>query len=336
VSSAHSFKVKGMHCPACEFLVAEEVSQDAAVGSARASLAEGRLWVELKPGQPEAELSAWKARWNAKLDPLGYRLYLDHEDPARESRRETWLGLLAGGTFLLVFSVLQATEIINLFAPDNLGLQGSFLLGVLASLSSCFALVGGLLVSYTAAVGRRNPGLVGPGLVAFHLARVGVFFAGGGLLALAGSALGDSFEVQRVLLTLASVVMAALGLNLLGVRLPQKSGSRKVMGQARGFAAWGTVGGGALLGAATFFLPCGFTQSVQFQALAAGAFLDGAWLTLAFVLGTFPVLASVGWLLGKGLAGKSRAILLKAGGTVVLGLGLFQFWGALHLWGLNF
>jgi sulfite exporter TauE/SafE len=96
------------------------------------------------------------------------------------------------------------------------------------------------------------------------------------------------------------------------------------------------VAGGALLGALTFILPCGFTQSVQFQALAAGSFWGGAQLTLAFALGTLPVLGALGWLLGKGLAGTLRAVLLKAGGTVVLGLGLFQLWGASHLWGIRF
>lgn len=321
-----------MHCPACEFVVADEVALDPAVASARSSLATASLEVELHDA---VDASALKARWNARLDPLGYRLYLESEDPKKESLRETWTGFGLGTAFLGVFALLQLTGLVNLLTPDNLGPLGSFALGLLASVSSCFALVGGLLVSYTAAVGRRNPAAVGRALVAFHASRIGVFFVGGGLLGLAGGALGTFPDLQKILLTAASLVMAGLGLNLLGLGLPGRSASKKTMARAKGWASWGTVGGGAFLGASSFFLPCGFTQSVQFQALAAGGFFEGGTLTLVFALGTLPVLGSVGWLLGRGLAGRWRAVLLKAGGTVVLGLGLFQLWGALHLWGVR-
>jgi sulfite exporter TauE/SafE len=321
---ATTFKLQGMHCPACEFLVADEVSLDPQVTSAQADRARGRLQVDLVPG---ADPGVLKARWNARLDPLGYRVYLESEDPRKEALRETLVGVAGGGTFLLLFAGLQASGLVNLLAPDSLGLPGAFLLGILASVSSCFALVGGPLVSYTSAVGRRNPTLVGPGLAAFHGARLGIFLVGGGLLGLAGEALGSVPDLSRLLLTLASLVMAGLGLSLLGVKLPGIGGPSGTLGRARGLAAWGSVGGGAVLGVLTFFLPCGFTQSVQFQALAAGGFVPGALLTLAFALGTLPVLGSLGWLLGRGLAGRWRAILLKAGGTVVLGLGLFQLWG---------
>jgi len=320
-----------MHCPACEHLVADEVGADPTVVSARARRSDERLWVETAEGAVPDEL---KSRWNTRLDPLGYRLWLEDENPVTEVRKETWIGLALGGLFLVGFAGLQASGLINVLTPDTLGLPGAFVLGLLASVSSCFALVGGLLVSYTAAVGRRQPSAVAPGLVSFHLSRLGTFFVGGGLLGLAGAALGTSMDLQKVLLTLAAGMMATLGLSLLGFKIPGIGGGMKTINRAKGFAAWGSLGGGAVLGALTFVLPCGFTQSVQFQALAAGGFLEGGTLTLAFALGTLPVLGSVGWLLGKGLAGKRRSVLLKAGGTIVLGLGLFQLWGALHLWGV--
>ncbi|HTH14591.1 MAG TPA: sulfite exporter TauE/SafE family protein [Spirochaetia bacterium] len=327
------FQVRGLHCPACELLVADELSTDPEVSSVRVDRSANLLCVDLAAGSDPTVL---KTRWNGRLDPLGYRVYLETEDPRREARRETLVGLGFGAAFLGLFALLQISGVVNLLTPDNLGMSGAFVLGLLASVSSCFALVGGLLVSYTTALGRRNPRLVGPGLGAFHTARLGIFAVGGGLLGLVGEALGSVPDLSRVLLTVASVIMAGLGLNLLGVSLPGGRKGKTVVGKARGLAAWGSVGGGAALGASTFFLPCGFTQSVQFQALAAGGFLPGASLTLAFALGTLPVLGSLGWLLGKGLAGSRRAVLLKAGGTVVLGLGLFQLWGALHLWGVRF
>lgn len=332
-----SFRVTGMHCPACELLVADEVGSDPAVQSARARRSDERLWVELHADEaPEA----LKERWNRRLDPLGYRVWLDHENPSKAQRHETWAGLAWGGLFLAAFASLQASGWIDLFSPDALNLPGALLLGLLASVSSCFALVGGLLVTYTASVGRRHPEAVLAGLSSFHLSRLVVFFLGGGVLGLAGSALGPSMELQRLLITGAALVMAALGLSLLGVKVPGFGTGMKAVQTARSLAAggrsrWATLLTGAGLGALTFLLPCGFTQSVQFQALASGTFAEGALLTLVFALGTLPVLLSVSWFLGRGLTGRRRAVLLKAGGTLVLGLGLYQLAAALNLWGVN-
>ena len=78
-----------------------------------------------------------------------------------------------------------------------------------------------------------------------------------------------------------------------------------------------------IIGFATFFLPCGFTQSMQIVALSSGSFLEGFLIMLAFAIGTFPVLA----LLSFGTSGfaQSRHALLffKTAGIVVIGLGIF-------------
>lgn len=46
-----------------------------------------------------------------------------------------------------------------------------------------------------------------------------------------------------------------------------------------------------IVGFATFFLPCGFTQSMQVAALSSGSFASGLAIMLAFALGTLPMLA---------------------------------------------
>ncbi len=49
-----------------------------------------------------------------------------------------------------------------------------------------------------------------------------------------------------------------------------------------------------VLGAGTFFLPCGFTQALQFYVLAQGSAVTGATTMLVFALGTLPMLLAVG------------------------------------------
>jgi len=48
-----------------------------------------------------------------------------------------------------------------------------------------------------------------------------------------------------------------------------------------------------LVGIATFFLPCGFTQSMQIYTFSTGNFWGGGFTMLFFALGTLPVLALV-------------------------------------------
>lgn len=77
------------------------------------------------------------------------------------------------------------------------------------------------------------------------------------------------------------------------------------------------------IGFGTFFLPCGFTQSMQIAALSSSSIISGGLIMTAFALGTFPVLA----LLSFGVEGFSRSkhapLFFASAGVVVLGLGIF-------------
>lgn len=47
--------------------------------------------------------------------------------------------------------------------------------------------------------------------------------------------------------------------------------------------------GTILLGALTFFLPCGFTQAMQLYAISSGNFISGALIMSLFAIGTKPI-----------------------------------------------
>ena len=321
-----TFRVKGMHCAACPALIEELLVEDLAVAQVAASLKEARVTVQLLDDPRGEELS----RWNQILEPHGYLLRAP-EEPRGRRGGEYWLGAASGVLFLLAFAALQATGFVTLFSMDSLEVPGALVLGVLASLSSCFALVGGVLLTFTAAVGQRNPKVLPAALAAFHSSRLLAFFLLGGALGGLGSALTLDQSVFNVLFAIAALTMITLGLNLLGL-LPSWGGKReKTTVLSRRFASLGTVGGGVLLGVATFFLPCGFTQTVQFQALAAGSFWKGGLLMGAFALGTLPVLLLVSFAVLAGLGSRVRAGMLAASGVVVLGLGLFQLQSVLVL-----
>lgn len=102
----------------------------------------------------------------------------------------------------------------------------------------------------------------------FHTGRLIGFTLLGGLLGLLGKRLGVSFTFSSILGILSSIIMILLGLNLVGVlkkstfTLPS---SIFTFFRRLEHAAPAPI----LIGVGTFFLPCGFTQSMQAIALAS-------------------------------------------------------------------
>jgi sulfite exporter TauE/SafE len=89
-----------------------------------------------------------------------------------------------------------------------------------------------------------------------------------------------------------------------------------------------------LIGVATFFLPCGFTQSMQLYALSTGSFLKGGLTMLAFALGTFPVLALVSFSSFSIKNSSKSGIFFKSAGLVVIMFALFNLINSLVVVGL--
>lgn len=159
-------------------------------------------------------------------------------------------------------------------------------------------------------------------MVLFHAGRLLGFAALGGVLGAIGGAIGVSFTVAALLGIVASIVMILLGLNLIGVfersmvTLPPGVFAffRKV--EQRTIAPF-------LVGVSTFFLPCGFTQAMQFAALSSGSFMSGLLIMGTFALGTLPVLALLSFGSASFAQSKHAPLFFKSAGVVVIGLGVF-------------
>ena len=201
-----------------------------------------------------------------------------------------------------------------------------FVIGLVASVSSCIAVTGGLLVAvaakYNEATGSR-PGLqrLKP-LIFFNAGRILSYTLLGGVVGALGSALTLSAEANGILTLAASAVMIVLGLQMLklfpslGMFLPRMP---KFLGhKVHELATRDAEGGAFILGAATFFLPCGFTQALQLYVLAKGSFATGALTMLAFALGTLPALLSLSAVSSFAKGGFQRHFLKFAGAAVIV------------------
>jgi uncharacterized protein len=244
-----------------------------------------------------------------------------------------------GAAFLIVVGVLFALGQFDLL-PKQFGLSTTmsyglvFVIGLVASVSSCIAVTGGLLVAVAAKYNETTPNLTPmrrmKPLIYFNAGRVLSYTLLGGAIGALGSTLTLSPEVTGALTIIASTVMILLGLQMLKL-LPALTRFLPTMPKAVGhyihdLAERDANGGAFGLGAATFFLPCGFTQALQLYVLAKASFTVGALTMLAFSLGTLPALLSLSALSSLATGSLQRHFLKFAGAAViVLGIANIQY-----------
>jgi sulfite exporter TauE/SafE len=257
-----------------------------------------------------------------KVKGSGYTLSVEKQMEVKENNDIIWKAIPIGLVFLILFFILQKSGILNLGIGGKTTPATSFIIGLIASLSSCLAIVGGLILSLSAKVAQDDNGSTKKPFILFHAGRLIGFALLGGILGLIGKAIGINFVFSAILGLIASAVMILLGLNLVGVFKKNKltlpshlfSFFRKVE-----HATFAPI----LIGVGTFFLPCGFTQSMQVSAISSGSFMSGLLIMFSFALGTLPMLALLSFGSASFANGKHAPLFFKSAGVVVIGLGIF-------------
>lgn len=244
-----------------------------------------------------------------------------------------------GAAFLIIVAVVLALGRFDLL-PKQFGVSETmsyglvFVIGLVASISSCIAVTGGLLVAVAAKYNEATSNLTRAQRmkphIYFNAGRIISYTLLGGAIGALGSALTLSPEINGVLTLVASAVMILLGLQMLKL-LPALTRFLPTMPKSFGhfihdLAERDANGGAFVLGAATFFLPCGFTQALQLYVLAKGSFAVGALTMLAFSLGTLPALLSLSAMSSLATGNFQRHFLRFAGAAVVvLGIANIQY-----------
>lgn len=147
-----------------------------------------------------------------------------------------------------------------------------------------------------------------------------------------------SLTSTAFLAILVSIIMVVLALQMLGVRRFQKFHISAPRFITRFIADQANFQGHCMpfiLGALTFFLPCGFTLTSQALALASGSAWRGALIMFSFALGTLPMLAAIGLSTVKLMAKPHLSVrFLKIAGILVLFFGIYNFNSQLNILGL--
>ncbi|MDD4989541.1 MAG: sulfite exporter TauE/SafE family protein [Candidatus Pacebacteria bacterium] len=331
--SKYTFHIHGMHCNACVLLTESELGDLANVSSVKSSLKNHSVEIvgdfgTKTPLQIAEELTI-------PLKSHGYTVSVE-----KQNHDVKWgdfkIAVPIALGFAILFVLLQKIGLINLVNAGNVNYGTAFVIGIIASLSTCMAVVGGLLLSMSATFAKEGD-KVRPQLM-FHGGRIVSFFILGGVIGAIGSAFTLNTSATFILDLVIGLVMIVLGINLLDVfpsaKKLQPSMPKFIARHAHGVSKLSHTFTPVLVGVATFFLPCGFTQSMQLYALTTGSFLKGGLTMLAFALGTLPVLALLSFSSFSIKNSSKSGIFFKSAGLIVILFALFNLINSLVVVGI--
>ena len=341
----YKFHVNGMHCNACVALTESELAEVKEVLRVKASLKDLSVEVTGEFGDKTAEHVADDL--SEVMKPHGYTLSLEPFDKLRVKWSDFNIAIPIAVGFIGLFILLQKLGIVNLISASHVSYGTAFVIGLIASMSTCMAVVGGLVLSMSANFAKEgDPTSPIPSrnasdgtarlrrasksrpMLFFHVGRLVSFFVLGGVIGAIGSAFQLGIMGTFTLGIVVGLVMLILGINLLEI-FPWAKRLQPSMPSFVGRRVHGLKNAGhsltpLLIGVATFFLPCGFTQSMQIYTLTTGSFVSGALIMCAFALGTLPILGLISFS-SLGIHKKAQSgIFFKTAGLVVIFFAIFN------------
>lgn len=326
-------KINGMKCAACELVIENKVSKLDGVKKADAKLSSGTLHLQVKDN---TDLSSLKNKIDSQINEDGYSLednsVKNKRSLSKKELRDYITALAIAILVVALFFGIQATGIAENYGAAEINLAFVFFIGIIASISTCMAVVGSLVLSISsqyAKVGATKS------LITFHLSRLVSFFVLGGVIGLIGSAFTLTMQTTLIINLILFLVLVLMGLNLLGFEFATKLLPRMPKSLVKSHLNSDEQKGKinlitpAILGAITFFLPCGFTQSMQIFSLGTGSFVNGAITMFVFALGTFPVLALISFASIKLSKTLQSSVFFKTAGLIVILFALYNLYSSL-------
>ncbi len=350
----HVYFVNGMHCASCELTTEKALLQKKEIQAVDASVGKGQVEIRYTGEYPRVD------ELNELFKKDGY---VFSNKPMKKQKSQALMTTNDRGEmvinkkklhdFLVIFGVslvlmigfiiLNKSGLSALISVNSTSALPMFLIfGLLAGLSSCAALVGGIILSMSKqwlsiySKNASNTQKLQPHIL-FQLGRLISYGLLGALLGTIGGALQLSLTFSAILIFAVSIMMLFLALQMLGVKYFQgfqiaapkfltrySSNEKNFSGRYMPFT----------MGALTFFLPCGFTITAQGLALASGNPIQGGLIMLFFALGTLPILLAIGFSSVKFSRNPHLANrFLRTAGVLVLFFALFNINAQLNVLG---
>ena len=338
-----NLNVKGMTCSSCEILIERGLKKVPGVEK-----------VNINRAREEAEVHCADIitidQLQEAVEEKGYQLSI--QEPTVQKSASNFFTKNAdhymeiGAIFLLLVGVYLLLKQLNLIpegigVTDNMSYGFIFIIGLVAAMSTCLAVAGGLLLAVAGKYNEKFPYLTGwqkfKPHISFNIGRIISYTVLGGLVGLLGSTLAITPTITGSITIAASILMIIVGIQLLHIfpwlnkiqiKMPKFIAHRLYDASANAPNSRSSF----LFGAATFFLPCGFTQALQLYVLGTGSFITGALTMLAFSLGTLPSLAGIG-AVSSFTKGDFKRYFMTFSAIIVIMLGFYNLGPGLTLVG---
>ena len=182
------FHVEGMHCKSCTLVIESELADLSYVETARADARKGVVTVT---GDFEnVPQEALAKDFSTLLSPRGYKFSVEKTENSAGAKKwsDFKIAIPLALAFAVLFFLLQKIGLINLVGAGKVSYGTAFIVGIVASLSSCMAVVGGLLLSMSATFAksgsRTKPQFLfhAGRLISFFIRFVQVIFRGAAML----------------------------------------------------------------------------------------------------------------------------------------------------------
>jgi len=316
--------ITGMHCRSCEIMIGNKLLKVPGVKQVQVSQKNSTAEVYFESQEPNREAM------NQAVADAGYIVGVPGKLPWISKDVNMYRDFTkAALIFLVLYFVIKQlgfTELSVDGTEKNLFMV--LIIGLVAGVSTCMALIGGLVLSFASRHAELHPEAskmqhFRPHLF-FNGGRILGYALFGGIIGLLGTAFKLSTPFLGTFTLLVGLVMIFMGLKLVEIfpKLREKSFTlppsiSKIFGLQKDDQEYSHKGA-MIAGALTFFLPCGFTQAMQIYAVSTGSFFQGAAIMGLFALGTAPGLLGIGGLSSFFQGKKARVFFMVTGIAVIL------------------
>ena len=146
---SYTFYVAGTHCAACKILIEDILNEQIEIQNTYVDLRNEIISFETELNNSKHELAEMLTE---KIKHNGYTLSVEKIIQEKKKYDVIWEAIPLGLAFLVLFFILQKSGILNFGIGGQTTSITSFIIGLIASVSSCLAIVGGLVLSLSAKI----------------------------------------------------------------------------------------------------------------------------------------------------------------------------------------
>lgn len=329
--------VQGMHCASCDILVKNKFQEVENIQAVKADHATQQVEITYSGNLDKTQL-------NEKISEFGYQVV---DTPAqavgvKESLQKRLMD--AGAIAIILFMLYVVAQELNILPQfsgfTTLTYSTVFVLGLVASTSTCMATSGALFLVTIGKLHKTDATKAEQILPAlsFNVGRVLMYALGGYGLGYVGKTISYNPQTGSILALFVAIFMILIGLDMLKLisfsSLIPTALSKGIFERLQARFIKNPRQTAFFLGASTYWLPCGFTQTVQVYALGLADPIKSALMMTFFALGTVPALMAIGF--ASSLTQKSfYPMFSKVMGFIVFAIGLSYVTNSLNLYGIK-